>query len=144
MEKELDEELARFLKEGPTAEELERVKAQYEANFIRGIERIGGFGGKSDRLAMSQVFRGSPDAYKVSLKRVREATRGGFEGGGHSLAFGWRLHSGSRSVPDYKTAEHRRGPEQGADAGHASGTENAEAAADDAIEWIEDCAGRTA
>ena len=74
VEKELDEELARFMKDGPTAEELARVKAQHEANFVRGIERIGGFGGKSDRLAQSQVFLGSPDAYKASLKRVREAT----------------------------------------------------------------------
>ncbi|MGC1616162.1 MAG: pitrilysin family protein [Candidatus Acidiferrum sp.] len=74
VEKELDEELARFLKDGPTAEELARVKAQHEASFIRGIERIGGFGGKSDKLAQSQVFVGSPDAYKVSLKRVQDAT----------------------------------------------------------------------
>jgi len=74
VEKELDEELARFLKNGPTAEELQRVKTQYQANFIRRIERIGGFGGKSDRLAQSQVFRGSPDAYKISLKRVQLAT----------------------------------------------------------------------
>ena len=57
-----------------TPEEMHRVKAQYQANFIRGIERIGGFGGKSDRLAQSQVFRGSADAYKTSLKRVQEAT----------------------------------------------------------------------
>jgi zinc protease len=74
VEKELDEELARFIKSGPTPEELQRVKTQYQANFIRGIERIGGFGGKSDRLAQSEVFRGSPDAYKTSLKRVRLAT----------------------------------------------------------------------
>jgi len=74
VEKELDEELARFLKNGPTAEELQRVKTQYQANFIRRIERIGGFGGKSDRLAQSQVFRGSPDAYKISFKRVQLAT----------------------------------------------------------------------
>jgi len=74
VEKELDEELTRFVKNGPTPEELQRVKAQYQANFIRGIERIGGFGGESDRLAQSQVFRGSPDAYKISLKRVQEAT----------------------------------------------------------------------
>jgi zinc protease len=74
VEKELDEELARFLKEGPTAAELQRVKAQYEAELIRGIERIGGFGGKSDRLAQSQVYRGAPDAYKISLKRVELAT----------------------------------------------------------------------
>ncbi|MGA3090611.1 MAG: pitrilysin family protein [Terriglobales bacterium] len=74
VEKEVDEELARFVKDGPTREELQRIKVQYQANFVRGIERIGGFGGKSDRLAMSQVFRGRPDAYKISLKRVQEAT----------------------------------------------------------------------
>ena len=74
VEKELDEELARFLKAGPTAEELARAKAQHEANFVRGIERIGGFGGKSDRLAQSQTFRGSPEAYKTTLKRVQDAT----------------------------------------------------------------------
>jgi len=74
VEKELDEELARFLKDGPTADELARVKAQFEANFIRGIERIGGFGGKSDRLAQGQVFVGNPEAYKIQLKRVHDAT----------------------------------------------------------------------
>ena len=56
VEKATDEELARFLEAGPTAHELERVKTEYMANFVRGIERIGGFGGKSDRLASSQVF----------------------------------------------------------------------------------------
>jgi zinc protease len=40
VEKETDEELARFLKDGPTAEELQRAKTQHEADFIRGIERI--------------------------------------------------------------------------------------------------------
>ena len=74
IEKALDEELARFLKEGPTAEELQRVKTEYAANFIRGIERIGGFGGKSDQLARNQVFHGDPAHYKLSLERVQEAT----------------------------------------------------------------------
>ena len=74
VEKEVDEELARFIKNGPTPEEMKRIKTQYEADLVRGVERIGGFGGKSDRLAQSQVFRGSPDAYKISLKRVQEAT----------------------------------------------------------------------
>ncbi len=74
VEKELDEELAKFLKDGPTAEELARAKAQHEANFVRGIERIGGFGGKSDRLAQSQTYLGSPDGYKISQRRIQEAT----------------------------------------------------------------------
>jgi zinc protease len=74
VEKEADEELARLLKSGPTPEELQRVKTEYIAGYIRGIERIGGFGGTSDRLAQSQVFCGDPAAYKTSLKRVQGAT----------------------------------------------------------------------
>jgi zinc protease len=74
VEKAIDEELARFLATGPTLKELDRVKTQYQARFIRGIERIGGFGGKSDILAQCEVYGGSPDHYKTKLKRVREAT----------------------------------------------------------------------
>lgn len=74
VEKAADEELARFLESGPTAHELERVKTESMASFVRGIERIGGFGGKSDRLASSQVYEGSPDAYKITLQRVQAAT----------------------------------------------------------------------
>src|SRR3989442_12951529 len=68
VEKAVDEEMARFLAGGPTAEELERAKAQQIAAFVRGIERIGGFGGKSDILAMNQTYRGSPDYYQTVLK----------------------------------------------------------------------------
>ncbi len=74
VEKSLDDELNKFLKEGPTEKELERVKTEYEASFIRGIERIGGFGGKSDILAQNQVFGGTPDYYKKVLSWVRNAT----------------------------------------------------------------------
>src|SRR5439155_27387549 len=74
IEKAIDEELARFLAGGPTSEELARVKTQHIAHFIRGLERIGGFGGKSDILAMNQVFAGSPDFYKVTLKNTRQAS----------------------------------------------------------------------
>lgn len=74
VEKAIDEELTKFLKEGPTQKELERVKTQHIANFLRGIERIGGFGGKSDILAQSQVYGGSPDYYKKKLKIVKSAT----------------------------------------------------------------------
>ncbi|MEZ5366976.1 MAG: pitrilysin family protein [Bryobacterales bacterium] len=74
LEKAIDEELARFLEEGPTAEELERFKVQHRASFIRGIERIGGFGGKSDRLAQNQVFMGDPEHYKTQLRWAEEAT----------------------------------------------------------------------
>jgi zinc protease len=74
IEEAVNEELERFLKEGPTEKELKLVKTRTEAGFIRGVERIGGFGGKSDILATNEVYGGSPDFYKVSLKRMREAT----------------------------------------------------------------------
>ncbi|HEX5409725.1 MAG TPA: pitrilysin family protein [Gemmatimonadaceae bacterium] len=74
MEKALDEEVAKFIANGPSAAELERVKTEYRANFVRGMERVGGFGGTSDILARGQTFLGDPAAYKVQLERVQRAT----------------------------------------------------------------------
>ncbi|MFQ5789180.1 MAG: M16 family metallopeptidase, partial [Acidobacteriota bacterium] len=74
VERALDEELARFLAEGPSPEELDRAKTQHMARFIRGVERIGGFGGKSDILARSEVFGVEPDSYKASLEHIRDAS----------------------------------------------------------------------
>lgn len=75
VEKALDEELAKFLAEGPTAQELKRVQTQYTANLLRGIERIGGFGGKSDILALSQTYTGDPSyVFKTGLQRHESAT----------------------------------------------------------------------
>ena len=70
----IHEELSRLLEEGPTEEELQRVKISTLSGFIRSAERVGGFGGKSDILAMNEVYAGDANYYKVSLKRVREAT----------------------------------------------------------------------
>jgi len=74
VEKAIDEEFARFLKEGPTAEELARAKTQSLAGFLRGIERIGGFGGKSDVLATCEVYTGNAGCYENSLRWMNEAT----------------------------------------------------------------------
>ena len=70
----LDEELARFLRDGPAADELARAKMSHKARFIRGAERIGGFGGKSDILARNEVFAGDPAYYKKTLAWTAEAT----------------------------------------------------------------------
>jgi len=68
------EELNRFLKDGPTDAELEIAKTQIFGNYARIVERIGGFGGKSDLLASCQTFTGNPECYKTYLKRVQAAT----------------------------------------------------------------------
>ncbi len=74
VERAVDEELSRLLASGPTSAEMRRVKTQYRAGFIRGVERIGGFGGKSDVLAQGEIFAARPDFYKVRLDRVQRAT----------------------------------------------------------------------
>jgi predicted Zn-dependent peptidase len=70
----VEEEMAILLRDGPTAAEIEKIRVDRLSGFVRGAERVGGFGGKSDILAESQVYRGSPDAYKVTLERYRTAT----------------------------------------------------------------------
>ncbi|MDP3359791.1 MAG: pitrilysin family protein [Lutibacter sp.] len=67
-------ELDNFIKNGPTEAELKRVKASYFANFIKGLERIGGFGGTSDILASNETFFGDASNYKTTLKYVQDAT----------------------------------------------------------------------
>jgi len=74
VERAIQEELARFLATGPTPVELLRAKTLARAGFIRGVERIGGFGGKSDVLAKGEVFAGRPDFYRTQLQRVARAT----------------------------------------------------------------------
>jgi zinc protease len=74
VEKALDEELAKLLAEGPTATELEQARTVYKAGFIRGIERIGGFGGKADALAECAVFAGDPGCFRDSLRTLETAT----------------------------------------------------------------------
>lgn len=74
LERELEEEIAKFVAEGPTEAELKRVKAAYFSGFIKGLERIGGFGGVSDILASNQTYHGDASYYKTQLKYVEEAT----------------------------------------------------------------------
>jgi len=70
----VNEELERFRTSGPTAKELERVKTQQRARFVFGLEKVGGFSGKSGVLAESTVYGGSPDAWKKDYQETEAAT----------------------------------------------------------------------
>ena len=70
----IEEELSRFLKDGPTKAELRRAKMKLKSSFVRGLEKVGGFGGKSDILAQNTVYTGNPGHYKKSLNALDEAT----------------------------------------------------------------------
>lgn len=74
VEKAINEELQKLIEQGPTERELQRVKTQRIAAFVRGIERIGGFGGKSDILAQGTIYAGDPEYYKTYLTVINDAT----------------------------------------------------------------------
>ena len=67
-------EISRLAKEGPTTAELERSKTKQEAEFVSGLERIGGFGGKADVLNQYNVFLGDPNKIEADLGRYRALT----------------------------------------------------------------------
>jgi predicted Zn-dependent peptidase len=70
----LDDEIAKLVAAGPTAAELAQARAEAQAAFIRGVERIGGFGGKADVLAQCAVFVGNPSCYRTALANLEAAT----------------------------------------------------------------------
>ncbi|HYO47585.1 MAG TPA: pitrilysin family protein [Gemmatimonadota bacterium] len=67
----VQEEIDRLQAEGPTEHEVQRAVNQYEASFLDGLERIGGFGGKADRLNAYLFATGNPDWFQEDLMRYR-------------------------------------------------------------------------
>ncbi|HZI87044.1 MAG TPA: insulinase family protein, partial [Pyrinomonadaceae bacterium] len=74
VERLVTDEIARLAKEGPTATELNRARTKWEFGFITGLERIGGFGGKADRLNQYSTFLGEPNRFEEDFARYRNAT----------------------------------------------------------------------
>lgn len=74
VEKIVQEELDRFTKSGPTADELERSHTAEEARFLRGIQQVGSWGGKSDLLNRYNHYLGTPDYLAQDMARFQNAT----------------------------------------------------------------------
>lgn len=100
----LDEEMARFLAEGPTEAELERVKTAWRADFVRGIERIGGFGGKSDILAQNEVYAGDPSFHTTIQRRMTEATPGDVQSAAETWLADGQFVLEVHPFPEYETS----------------------------------------
>ena len=64
-------EISRLAKLGPTTQELNRAKTKREYNFITGLERIGGFGGKADLLNQYNTYLGNPAKFEWDIQRYR-------------------------------------------------------------------------
>ncbi len=74
VEREMDAVINELLSKGVAAEDLQRMQNRNLADFLRGIERLGGFGGRSDILANSMTYGGSPDFYLTQLETMAKAT----------------------------------------------------------------------
>ncbi len=115
----LDEELARLCSAGPTVDELERARTQQLAQFVRGLERIGGFAGKSGQLAEGQVYADDPGFYRKRIASLEGATVAELKGvGTTSILENGRFVLTFVPFPEYATsgpgADRSRLPDVGA------------------------------
>jgi zinc protease len=70
------EEVGRFAERGPSEEELAREKAKQEFDFVNGLERLGGFGGKADLLNQYNTYLGAPGFFAEDYERFERVTVG--------------------------------------------------------------------
>ncbi len=70
----LDAVMADFLDNGPTIEEVSRIKTGIIASRVRGLEKVGGFGGKAVALAQGELYANNPDFYAQEIAWIDAAS----------------------------------------------------------------------
>ncbi len=70
----IDQVLADFFSNGPSEDQLERAQMRIRAGTIRGLEQIGGFGGKATALARGELYAGDPSFFKTRLAWISNAS----------------------------------------------------------------------
>jgi predicted Zn-dependent peptidase len=78
----VDEELTRFLAEGPTADEIQRAVAEFETGAVSRLESLHA---RADALNRYQFHYGTPDGFERDLDRYRQATPGSVMSWGRSV-----------------------------------------------------------
>ena len=76
VEARLNELVAQFIAEGPTEDEVRRAATSTVSQTIRGLEQVGGFGGKAVTLASGEVLAADPDFYARQLEILATLTPG--------------------------------------------------------------------
>jgi zinc protease len=67
----IQEEIDLIKNAPPDEREVQKAVNQFEAGFLRSMERIGGFGGKADRLNSYFYYTGNPDYFNEDLARYK-------------------------------------------------------------------------
>ena len=89
----ISEEIDALANGGPTDDEIERGRVQAETQFMRRLQTVGGFGGKSDQLNAYNTFLGRPDYFTEDLGRYERVTKSSLQ-----QASARYLHDGHRVV----------------------------------------------
>jgi len=90
VEKEIDKVISEFLRKGPSKDEVKLVSTKRRASIIRGLEEVGGFGGKADTLASGEFIAGDPNYFKTELSELGQATPKGVKAAANKwLKEGW-------------------------------------------------------
>jgi zinc protease len=74
LEARLDQLIQQFITEGPTEDEVRRAATSDLARTIRGLEQVGGFGGKAVTLANGEVLAGDADFYATQFEQLAKVT----------------------------------------------------------------------
>ena len=74
LERVIGNELAALADAGPETHEIERCLTQVEAQFVYGLQTVGGFSGRSDQLNAYNVFSGDPGFMAKDRARYRRIT----------------------------------------------------------------------
>ncbi|WOX04369.1 M16 family metallopeptidase [Microbulbifer pacificus] len=101
----IDEEMQKFLVEGPTTEELARVNMTDYASTARALEQVGGWSGKGVILARGELYMDNPNGYLEAMTARQRLTAAEVQ----AAAQQW-LSSGDHVIevhpfPEYKTAD---------------------------------------
>ena len=105
LEAALNAEVAAFQMSGPTQAEVERARNTAETQTVRGLERLGGFGGVADRLNDYNHYLGDPGYLRRDLGRYGQVTPDS------AKAFSQRLTKDARVVVYGVPGQQSLGPE---------------------------------
>ena len=74
LESAIDTELKKILETGVSQQEVTQIQNSSEAQFVRSLALIGGFGGRADRLNEYNVLLGDPDKLQWDMDRYLKVT----------------------------------------------------------------------
>ena len=74
VEEVVKEHLEGICSELPTEREVGTALNRFEVDNVRGLEKIGGFGGRADQLNLFHTFGGDPNRINTDIERYRSVT----------------------------------------------------------------------